>query len=385
MGIVKSKTSGICSEGVLPGVFSWHWEFLLPTNATLVTFPTGERTVLKSVNGSLPDAALYSKAAGEDASYDFTYNIELEFTVLAAPDAIASLCGNGTITDEASLADYIEKKAQTAAEKIAASLMENHKANPTADANISFSLGTDEKKKALEDISGNSGIAFTDTRLVSVHLPDINLYETVRDQYFKALQEKKERKEAMQKAVNGLIQQFPELSAIGQVLDIDKTADGTKDATEEKVKNKTADNDEKNKSIQSGDMAKSIFAGKVLRAIRGATGVEEDNEENIKKCVLDMCSAIFKQNDLNTADVVSVLFTVTGDIHAMNPATALRKGSNNNMAENVNVSLVPLFCAQEPEITGMAERTIRVMVTAYMEENKAVSTVYINGTQNLRG
>ena len=75
------------------------------------------------------------------------------------------------------------------------------------------------------------------------------------------------------------------------------------------------------------------------------------------------------------------IFIVTGVIIlAMNPAAALRRGGDCG----IDVSKVPLFCSQEPEIDGSPEKMIRVLVTAYLPSGAEVKPVYINGGEKLR-
>lgn len=117
---------------------------------------------------------------------------------------------------------------------------------------------------------------------------------------------------------------------------------------------------------------------KKLAAIRGAT-ITENTPQDITKNVCDMCNEIVIKNKLKSKDLVSVSFTVTKDITALNPATALRKG------ETVfDSSQVALFCAQECEIEGGAPLMIRVMITTYKSIFVKKQNVYINGAQKLR-
>lgn len=117
---------------------------------------------------------------------------------------------------------------------------------------------------------------------------------------------------------------------------------------------------------------------KRIYAIRGAAGAEND-ARSIKDAVVEMCLGIFRGNSLSPEDIVSIHFTQTGDLTAMNPAAALRKGQ-----DEFDVSGVALFCSQEPKIDGSPEKIVRVMVTCYLEENSAIHHVYINGAQKLR-
>lgn len=113
-------------------------------------------------------------------------------------------------------------------------------------------------------------------------------------------------------------------------------------------------------------------------AIRGATGAE-NTAESIRNNVCEMCLKLFAENGLAQKDFVSIQFTVTDDLDAMNPAAALRKGQ-----DQFDVSEIPLFCSQEPKVLGSPEKMIRLLVTAYMDENAKPVPVYINGGEKLR-
>lgn len=115
-----------------------------------------------------------------------------------------------------------------------------------------------------------------------------------------------------------------------------------------------------------------------LFAIRGATGAE-NNSESIIKNVCEMCLKLFAENKLVQKDFVSIQFTITEDLNVMNPAMALRKGQN-----EFDVSQIPLFSSQEAKVVGSPEKMVRVLVTAYMDENAKPVHVYINGGEKLR-
>ena len=115
-----------------------------------------------------------------------------------------------------------------------------------------------------------------------------------------------------------------------------------------------------------------------LFAIRGATGAE-NNSESIIKNVCEMCLKLFAENKLVQKDFVSIQFTITEDLNVMNPAMALRKGQ-----DEFDVSQIPLFCSQEAKVVGSPEKMVRVLVTAYMDENTKPVHVYINGGEKLR-
>ena len=115
-----------------------------------------------------------------------------------------------------------------------------------------------------------------------------------------------------------------------------------------------------------------------LFGIRGATGAENTKESVIQN-VGQMFSQLAKENNLKSEDIVSIQFTITADLNQMNPAAALRRGN-----PPIDVSRVPLFCSQEPQIEGSPEKMIRVLITTYLEDDARVVPVYINGGEKLR-
>ena len=117
---------------------------------------------------------------------------------------------------------------------------------------------------------------------------------------------------------------------------------------------------------------------KRLAAFRGAVCVE-NTAESITENVCLMCRELFTRNKIKAEDIVSLQFTITDDITVLNPATALRKGN-----PGLDVSQVPLFCAQEAKIDGCMPLVVRALLTAYTAEGAGRQNVYLNGAEKLR-
>ena len=111
-----------------------------------------------------------------------------------------------------------------------------------------------------------------------------------------------------------------------------------------------------------------------VRALRGATTVDEDTPEQVTERTQALLRAMMERNGLGHGDIVSVWFTATDDIHCMFPATAAR---------GIGFGDVPLLCARELEITGAQARCIRVMM--HIETRRArLHHVYQQGARGLR-
>ncbi len=113
----------------------------------------------------------------------------------------------------------------------------------------------------------------------------------------------------------------------------------------------------------------------MVRAVRGAIQLEENSAEAVRRGVSEMVSGLLSQNFLGEEDLISIQFTQTADVTALNPAAALRhKGFGE----------VPLFCSQEPDYQGSLPLMIRVLITAQVEDRRSLKPLYLGGAKNLR-
>lgn len=114
----------------------------------------------------------------------------------------------------------------------------------------------------------------------------------------------------------------------------------------------------------------------VVRAIRGATTVDEDTRAQVEERTQALVRAILDRNDVSDDDLVSIIFTATDDIHSQFPATAARL---------LGLEDVALLGATEARIEGGLERCIRVLVHCYTEHSrKELRHVYLEGATALR-
>jgi chorismate mutase len=113
-----------------------------------------------------------------------------------------------------------------------------------------------------------------------------------------------------------------------------------------------------------------------VRAIRGATTVDEDTPAAIIERVVALLEQVFERNGLVEDDIISILFTATEDVVSTFPATAAR---------SMGLGAVPLICARELAITGSVPRCIRVMLHVNTERGRdRIHHVYLEGAQGLR-
>jgi chorismate mutase len=113
----------------------------------------------------------------------------------------------------------------------------------------------------------------------------------------------------------------------------------------------------------------------MTRAVRGAIQVGEDSPGAIENGAVRIVSELLRANAIEEQDIISIIFSLTEDLRAANPATGLRRE---------RFAGTPLFCAQEPRIDGGMPRVIRVLVTFDSMERREPVAVYLEGAEALR-
>ena len=113
-----------------------------------------------------------------------------------------------------------------------------------------------------------------------------------------------------------------------------------------------------------------------VRAVRGATQLEEDTREHMLDRVAELVTDVMSANGLEVDDFISIIFTATSDLVSEFPAYAARQ---------LGFSDVPLVCARELEIEGSMPRVVRLMAHVDTDLPRSeVTHVYLHGAANLR-
>lgn len=113
----------------------------------------------------------------------------------------------------------------------------------------------------------------------------------------------------------------------------------------------------------------------MTKAVRGAIQVAGNSAPVIEEAGARLAAEILRVNRIAENHIVSILFSMTGDLTAANPATGLRRRG---------YSSTPLFCTQEARIDGALPRVIRVLVTYDSPDGASPVPVYLDGAEGLR-
>jgi chorismate mutase len=114
---------------------------------------------------------------------------------------------------------------------------------------------------------------------------------------------------------------------------------------------------------------------KRLYALRGAFFCRNEPEDIIEQTAA-LFDTLLRENSLAETDIVSLQFSVTPDLDALNPCAALRRSGRGGT--------LALFAQQEPVFAESHGGAIRALLHCYLEEGSVPVHVYRNGAEALR-
>ncbi|WP_080845454.1 chorismate mutase [Cytobacillus gottheilii] len=115
----------------------------------------------------------------------------------------------------------------------------------------------------------------------------------------------------------------------------------------------------------------------MIRGIRGATTVDENNEKLILEETEILLKEMIKENNLKAEQVASVLFSVTEDLTACFPAKAMRAVEG--------WKYVPVMCTREIPVPESLSLCVRVMMHVNTNTSQQeIKHVYLRNAVALR-
>lgn len=116
----------------------------------------------------------------------------------------------------------------------------------------------------------------------------------------------------------------------------------------------------------------------MIRGIRGATTINENNRDEILESSWDLISQMVKSNSIRVEDISCIIFTATSDITATFPAYAVR-------LHGKPWSDIACIDVQQMETIGGMKRVIRVLMQAETEKKPdEIIHPYLRGAAGLR-
>jgi chorismate mutase len=113
-----------------------------------------------------------------------------------------------------------------------------------------------------------------------------------------------------------------------------------------------------------------------VRGIRGAITVKEDRANEVLQSTRELLEEIICQNQLDSQDIASIIFTTTPDLKSTFPAEAAR---------TMGLHLVPLLCSQEIAVNGSLSSCIRILMHINTDlKQEEIKHVFLRDAARLR-
>lgn len=112
------------------------------------------------------------------------------------------------------------------------------------------------------------------------------------------------------------------------------------------------------------------------RGVRGATTLGQNDREEILSATRQLLALMLRQNEIETCDIASAIFSTTPDINAEFPALAARQ---------LGLLDVPLLCGHEIAVPGGLPMCIRILLHWNTDKPQSqIHHVYVREAKRLR-
>lgn len=246
-GVMVSKTSGTLERPLLPGLFVWRWEKLLPTNVSMHKFKMEPRKSAQSYSGSLPGADLYSKMLGSVP--DFSYEMEIIVQLSPKADSLVALVEKNEISSQEDLDAYLDNKAKVVSGLVADKLLPSVIPSPDSSSRWTGYLSAKAlDKAALDSLAAQAGedleaVTLNSVEISKARLPDmesygeiVDLYASYKEELDKSLKEKaalyadqmneEDRSVKLLEKYAELLKKYPQLKDLGTINEVSKALKG---------------------------------------------------------------------------------------------------------------------------------------------------------------
>ena len=115
----------------------------------------------------------------------------------------------------------------------------------------------------------------------------------------------------------------------------------------------------------------------MIRGVRGAITIEQDQAELIWESTAQLCVQMVAENNFAVEDIASITISTTPDIHAAFPAKSVRSMEG--------WEFVPIMCMHEMDVPGALPLCIRVLMHVNTEVGQRdIQHDYLNDAVKLR-
>ncbi len=180
-GVIFTKTGGYHDKILVSGDFAWSAAALLPQNVEITLIPSASRTVYLESETQLPSSLLYRNTLVGSA--DFSYKLNLYISFQLKSEKVVQLVRDNGLSFETIENWYnaIEDKIKFFASREVRLFLDNTPVNQD-----STFISVDDQELILKRIQTHfDDINLHDLDIVSVSVPDFDLYAKSKEYYYK--------------------------------------------------------------------------------------------------------------------------------------------------------------------------------------------------------
>lgn len=190
VGFINSKTSGFCNDPIESGKFSWHWEYLLPTNVTMMKFSLGAKSYTRVISGVLPSSEVFSTVFDKSdppVNVDFSYEVKIDVSCFVSQENILRLVKDRVIDGDEALAAFIEDGVNQYVTQLGNAVVKKaFEIEKNTGLFFDGDLNVDAIIKGLSFDEKLPYITITKTVVHDVKMPSFSLYQAARKKYFES-------------------------------------------------------------------------------------------------------------------------------------------------------------------------------------------------------
>ncbi len=211
--VVFTKITGYHKEVLEPGNFVWMWQRLVPTNMKLHVFRLDPRSSTLSVSGTLPSGEVYSNYLEGTPSFEYSFSFNMTYRLKA--EHLPELAEGGFLTP-GNLDTWYTQFEENCLVKAVSFLNEKASNSDLYDFNSGNLV---EIESLLKEYLSSyfPHIDFINIIPSKLKIPDAELYQLAKDEYFSLMDAKHTMNlEALKEATDRTMNQTANLELLGE-------------------------------------------------------------------------------------------------------------------------------------------------------------------------
>ena len=185
VGVLISKTNGVCLNPIEHGQIRFDWQLLIPTNATVRNFNSKNYQFSKNIKSALPSSDVYSKMLDEKPDFSYSFMIEGELAIKS--NEFVTMVTESKVTTDSDVEKKLQNIFNDITEEFIQKFITYSSTNLVNNSNNldlqNTHLVINNIKKELIDEYKNKNISIVSLNIKDIVTPDFSLYIQAKQMY----------------------------------------------------------------------------------------------------------------------------------------------------------------------------------------------------------